>query len=622
MGSSHTHDLTFLLRDHLPDRSEVRPHLLRVASAVEERVRSVDASSIEFVRTAVSVLKKVGPSYDPELQYQCFSSAVPYLYAHAELDAALLAASGMVAIGNYTNRKHLIRRGVNYLGIIDKTLGNFADAVVHFREALALAQELDDIHGEVSVLGNLAGAFVEAALYREALPCFQRAEALCVGRLDLTDAQAMNLVNLSHLFLRMGDIRQAYEAAERSIKFWEEPKALNDYVSRTLRKAHYVYLNLELGNVNVAQGHASDCQRYAQKNPTAPSVFFAKISSGLIHVALGEASTGLEILEAARDDARRLRQTSFMDDAWIALAWAYERLRRPEDALQCLRSLRHHMVERRRLAVAALLDRTSVVSDESSPDFLAMNYREAKLQAEVLRAERCNAQVDLLQRLATAATLRDDPSGLHGHRVGRLSALLAAKLGWNPRQCWSLEISARLHDIGKSGLPDHILLSRDALKEAERDFVKAHSSIGHALLSNAPSKELAEAAEVALYHHERWDGSGYPKGLVGARIPIAARIVAITDVFDALTHGRPYSEPWPIDRALSEIHELSGRHFDPQLCELFVDMIARLQAAHPDLDAFLTAGSETSPFMTARRQIERMIRAGAPKGLHSEPRIP
>jgi putative two-component system response regulator len=516
----------------------------------------------------------------------------------------------MSVIGKQTGRRDFIRKGANYLGIIDKTLGNFPDAIVHFEEALQLAQDLGDIKSEISVLGNLAGTFVEASLYREALRCFERVERLSGARKEYIDGQAMTLVNLSHLFLRVGDLKNAYKAAQRSISYWQEPQTLSDYVSRALRKAHYVYLNLELGNLTEAGAHARDCQRYAQHNPTAPSLFFSNISSGLMQVATGDPSIGVEMLERARDAARGLKQNSFIDDACISLAWAYERMNRPEDALHCIRSLRHHLIERRKLAVAALLQHSVDVDIEEGPEFFAMNIREARLEAEALRAEQSNAQGDLLQRLAMAATLRDDPSGLHGHRVGRLSALFAAKLGWDPRRCWSIEMSARLHDIGKSGLPDHILLSRDRLKEAERDLVKTHSSIGRVLLSNASSMELADAAVVALYHHERWDGSGYPKGLAGVRIPLTARIVAIADVFDALTHGRPYAKPWPIDQAIAEIRRLSGHHFDPDICTPFVELILQIVATHQDIDAALTADAESSTFIVARRQIERMILRG------------
>ena len=237
MGSSITHELALLVRDVPRDASKFRPPLLRLAGAMDERVKSSDASSLEFVRTAVRVLTKVGLSYNSDIQYRCFDSAVPYLYAHAELDAALLAARGMLVIGRQLKRKDLIRRGCNCLGIIDKSLGNFADAIVHFQEALQLSQELGDPQAELAVLGNLGGTFVEAGLCSEALRCFQRAESLYPAHLVLNSDRALSLVNLSLLYLRLGDLKSANQAARRSLRLWEEPICASDFVSRTFRKA-------------------------------------------------------------------------------------------------------------------------------------------------------------------------------------------------------------------------------------------------------------------------------------------------------------------------------------------------------------------------------------------------
>lgn len=579
---------------------------------MDERVRGVDASSIDFVRSAVRVLRKLEPTHDPEIQFRCLTSAVPYLYAHAELNTALLAANGMVVIGRQTGRDDLARKGFNFLGIIDKTSGNFGDAVVHFQRALALAQEIGDVRGEISVLGNLAGTFVEAALYREALPCFDRADSLCkqfsgTADREIIEAQGMSLVNRSALYVRLGDVHNAYRAAQQSLAYWLEPETLNECVSRTLRSAHYVYLSLELGKTEEASEHAEACRSYSARNPTAPSVFFAKIASGLLQIATGNPAYGLQLLQAARREAGSLERTPLMADAWISLAWAYEQLHRPEDALNCIQALRQHVIENRGRAVTVLLARASDVQDEEAFELMALNYREARLKSEISNNAKLGAEMDLLERLAMAATLRDDPSGLHGWRVARLSALLAEKIGWNPRECWTLENGARLHDIGKSALPDHILLSRETLDEAQRDLVNAHSAIGRALLSNTRSTEVADAADIAFYHHERWDGSGYPKGLLGERIPINARIVAVADVFDALTHGRPYAERWPIEKAIAELQAQSGHQFDPAIVRVFTELIAGLRAKHPDLDAFLTAGAASSPFIAARREIQKMV---------------
>jgi putative two-component system response regulator len=213
----------------------------------------------------------------------------------------------------------------------------------------------------------------------------------------------------------------------------------------------------------------------------------------------------------------------------------------------------------------------------------------------------------MLERLAATADLKEDMSGEHGYRVGKLASLLADELNWSREASISLEFAARLHDIGKMGVPDRILLNSQALKDAERHFIGAHTVIGAELLARSNVPQLRMAEDVARCHHERWDGTGYPSGLAGKRIPIHARIVALADVFDALTHGRPYSAPWSMDKALEEIRNLRGSHFDPDLTDLFVNLVARLRSEHENLDAFLAKAAVNSPFALARNKIRSML---------------
>jgi putative two-component system response regulator len=179
------------------------------------------------------------------------------------------------------------------------------------------------------------------------------------------------------------------------------------------------------------------------------------------------------------------------------------------------------------------------------------------------------ARFEVLERLSLAAEFRDDNTGQHTERVGRTSALLASALGLPDGQVEVLRQAARLHDVGKIGIPDAVLLKPGRLEPAEFDAMKRHTTIGGGILSNGQSALLRVAEQVALSHHERWDGSGYPLGLGGEAIPLVGRIVAVADVFDALTHARPYKQPWPVAEAADEIDRLSGRQFDPAVVRAF-----------------------------------------------------
>jgi putative two-component system response regulator len=179
-----------------------------------------------------------------------------------------------------------------------------------------------------------------------------------------------------------------------------------------------------------------------------------------------------------------------------------------------------------------------------------------------------NMQIDTLHRLASVAELCDDDSGSHPHRVGELAALIGRSLNFSEHRVELIRIAASLHDIGKIGIPDKILLKPKKLTADEYEKIKTHTTIGSAMLSGCRFPSLQLAQKIAFYHHERWDGNGY-WGLHSGAIPIEARIVSIADTFDVLTHQRPYKEAWSVSDATAEIKSQSGRQFDPHLVDVF-----------------------------------------------------
>ncbi|MCW5941498.1 MAG: response regulator [Fimbriimonadaceae bacterium] len=181
-----------------------------------------------------------------------------------------------------------------------------------------------------------------------------------------------------------------------------------------------------------------------------------------------------------------------------------------------------------------------------------------------------DTQREILERLALAAEFRDDDTGEHTRRVGFLSEEIAKAAGLDPVYARHIGMAALLHDLGKIGVPDGILRKPGKLTAYEFENVKAHTWVGSQILGNSRVSLLRLAEEIALTHHERWDGAGYPTGLKGEEIPMSGRIVALADVFDALTHRRPYKHPWPLSRAMLEIQKQSGHQFDPNIVEAFL----------------------------------------------------
>ncbi len=185
------------------------------------------------------------------------------------------------------------------------------------------------------------------------------------------------------------------------------------------------------------------------------------------------------------------------------------------------------------------------------------------------------ARVEILERLARAAEFRDDATGLHTRRVARIASLLAERLGLPDEEIALIQRAAPLHDIGKIGVPDSVLLKPGPLDTSELEVMRTHVAIGADILSGSRVPLLGIGREIALTHHEWWDGNGYPAGIESAAIPASGRVVATADVFDALTHKRPYKEAWSPDDAADEIRRLAGTQFDPDVVAAFGDLFGK-----------------------------------------------
>ena len=196
------------------------------------------------------------------------------------------------------------------------------------------------------------------------------------------------------------------------------------------------------------------------------------------------------------------------------------------------------------------------------------------VRVEELRASR----LEIIRRLGRAAEYKDNETGLHVLRMSHFSHRLALAAGFDEYSADELLHAAPMHDIGKIGIPDAILRKPDKLDAEELKLMRRHAEIGAEIIGEHPSTLLAMARLIALCHHEKWDGSGYPRGLAGEDIPIEARIVAIADVFDALTSARPYKPAWPVEDAVAFLRGESGRHFDPHLVDLFIDCLPDMLA--------------------------------------------
>jgi putative two-component system response regulator len=238
----------------------------------------------------------------------------------------------------------------------------------------------------------------------------------------------------------------------------------------------------------------------------------------------------------------------------------------------------------------------------------AIHLQQNELKYQRLSMDVLRECMQVLEKNTVAAELHDDETGEHCYRVGAMARALAKKKGMDAEMCTLIDLSARLHDIGKLRVPDSILLKPGRFTPEERAIMEKHCEHGWELIGEGGLAQLFVAQEIALNHHERWDGTGYPHRRAGNMIPLTARITALADVFDALTHKRSYKDAWSVDAALREIASLRGKHFDPELTDLFLELVPDLQSQHRSLDEFLGAEARNNDFITDRERIARELK--------------
>jgi response regulator RpfG family c-di-GMP phosphodiesterase len=242
-------------------------------------------------------------------------------------------------------------------------------------------------------------------------------------------------------------------------------------------------------------------------------------------------------------------------------------LQKPLDKVEFQARIRNALFVRR--AFLAQVERSRTLSDEVTAATAVIRARE----------------LETILRLARAAEYRDPETGLHILRMAQYSVMIARHLGWTRQPLDYLLHAAPMHDVGKVGTPDQILLKPGKLTAEEFETMKEHAMIGWLILRDSSSPILQLAAEIAYTHHEKVNGSGYPRGLVGEDIPEVGRIVAVADVFDALTSVRPYKPAWSMEKAVAMLVEGRGSHFDPRCVDVFVgdlDEILAIRAAYDD----------------------------------------
>jgi putative two-component system response regulator len=582
--------------------------LSRVALEVNARYQSGAPASAEFMKAAIDALKGIQGTEHSDLRINSLIDAAHFYYLTGQTFSAIEPVTDAVDLATQVGHKLLLRKGLTVLGMAYADTGNISQAIECYDKALTVAQANRDTEGECVVWVNLGVALLYAAQYRDALSCLEHVIRIAGSNPALQRFRGIAFSNIALCSLHLEDFARGLKAAEICILESAEPHTSAELVGRVLRENYYTRLLLEVNSVEKAGERCEIARKYAARSNSARAEIAASIADGLYQVHAGRVDVGISRLTNTLEKARTLR--SMLRDSLAALVKAYELVGQPDRALVYLRemmeALRQSQQENALKHIGLHLEQLEQLGEDhvgEGPIVARLKRQEDALKGKVAEQELFRSRIEMLERLAVTAELRDDSTGEHSYRVGKLSALLGQEFGCDENTCFMIELAARLHDIGKIGVPDAILLKPDRLNEAETLIMRTHTTVGAELLSKSNIPQMQMAEEIARHHHEWWDGNGYPGNLSGSSIPISARITALADVFDALTHRRPYKVAWPIDAAIDEITRLKGRQFDPQLTDLFVVLVTRLRQDHIDVDSFLGQAAHGSPFLQARSRI-------------------
>lgn len=490
--------------------------------------------------------------------------------------------------------------------------GDIAAAMLAYDAAFALASTLKDGVRERRVWRNLGVTLMHSGLYRDALMCFERAVSADDG--NKTEIGVVNTYShIGRCHINLGQFALAAAALDYALTLSAHPADALMAHNRAMVETNYTRLNVQLGDAS-AYLHAKQARAYAEISRSVRASIYASVAEGLVGATAGDALTSIEtltgILAFAEQNGIATREIIEALIKVYEIAGEPLQARHYVDALlvrhtrqkqdNTVRNMRNYLLRRARPAGADTSDR--LLTGQGLPtESAAFEIFQGAAVTSSLAADR----LLYLENVAMSAASLVDPSGQHIYRVGRLAGMLASECRCDADEIRAIEIGGRLHDIGKVCLPDNLLCAESASASAIRAAQEQHTTEGVAILAKAGDTKWGRTvSEIVRSHHEWWNGTGFPEGLSGELIPLSARIVALADVFDSLTHDRDYRAASTVDAALAQIKAMRARQFDPTLTDIFFRLLATLRRENTDLDAYLSEHVRVSPLRVAMSHIE------------------
>ena len=507
--------------------------------------------------------------------------------------------------------KKELRRACSVYALLSTDVGIPARGVEYALRAAVIAHELDDQMGIAAAFSNMTAALYTMGLYRETISVALRVIKRFKPNPNCGSFVAIARTNMASAALALQHFPLAAESAKEACESLGLPRDSLGVLNRVIGEG--VWLKSAMGlrdEETVAErlkmirslSDAFKSPRLQLNRELAEAAH--EIYAGNLTVAVAKL---LEMLKHSK------KMPGIYRDNLVLLVRAYEKGHDHAGALIYLGELVEFLGKSQ---VAAVRSKLEVIRERVQTPMPGKDDARAVIMAiqKIPGSQKEEIEVpeslyrDALERLAVSAELREDSFGRHAYRVGKLTGLLANSLGYGNKFSEDVELAARLHDIGKLGIPDGLLMKPGKLTDAEFMVMQRHTTIGAQILQQCSHPAFRLAEQISLHHHEKWDGTGYPKALRGDAIPEVARIAALADVYDALTHARAYKHAWTHTEAVLEIERTSGTHFEPRMVTAFVKLVDHLRRSHGDrFDDYLAEAGNHSSFIQARDKMHAML---------------
>ena len=502
------------------------------------------------------------------------------LYANARSFDALPFGRANLLLAECSNDVVLMRRSHTACGLLLADTADVAGAIEHHTHALRLAVESDDAVDVSGIWNNIGVAFCVSGSFALAVTCFRRVLTLLHSEPGPVYSRYNAFGNLAHCLYHLDELQEGLHFAAQALAEMTPAFFQRDPHVALLLHRNCVKLYLSTGSHQEAKTHVGEMIRMAERAATPRAAIAAATTQAAYEMACGDHDLGLTRLDQALVLSRAVPAT--LRDTLVSVIRAEDKAGFPAHALVRLQELSDHIYHtaiaqiRRHVELAVLMPTLTSSTDQ------AIEQTRARLTSRLLPPSE-PMEWKTLQRLAVGATIRIDSTGWHGIRVGVLTQALAREYGLPALQALEFGLAAQLHDIGMASVPERVLMQPGALNAVERALVQKHTTAGAEILASDQHPRMVIAGDIVKYHHAHWDGEGYPLGVAGKSIPLAARMCAVADVYDTLVTDRPYRKAWSMEKALGELQSVAGTQLDPALVSCF-EVVIRREAANEGID--------------------------------------